>query len=365
MSTIQQSRFSITADALPGSLGSEIRSVQIVAGKGVQIVEGEARALLPHEVEIAPLYSFISAGTELSVLRDFLSRAPLSCPNARMGYSQCGIIRQVGATVRGLQVGDCVVAIGEGAYHSTRTFVAQNLVALVPNGVDPKGAALAAMFCFALEGVRKSRVNLGENVVVFGAGMMGQISARLYEASGARVAAIDSNPYRLDFLPPETTAFSLDDAGWAALADWARPVGVEHASICFGGDATSAVEQLKPLMARAPDSVPHGRIIFPGGARLSVLMASNMGNIELLSSAKAGPGYRDPIYESGVGYPPAYVSHPVQRNLSTLLQMLKDGKLDLSSLVTHISPFSKAEDAYTMLCEPNVEAMAVLLDYSA
>ncbi len=345
------------------STPTPVQAIEIVPGEGVRTVEHAHPGMKPYEVEIAPLYSFISAGTELHVLRELMGCSSTSRSNARMGYSQCGVIQRVGASVQGLRKGQRVVAIGEGAYHATRTVVSRNLVVPVPDDVDPKGAALAAMFCFALEGVQKSKVRLGENVVVFGAGMMGQLAVRLYELSGSRTCVMDSNAHRLRFLPPGTATFPLDDAGWAALAHWAKPHGIEHASICFGGDATQAIEKLKPLMTYAPDGVPHGRIVFPGGARLSVLMASNMGNIELLSSAKAGPGYRDPVYESGVPYPAAYVAHPVQRNMQTMLQLMQRGKLDLLPLITHVFAFSQAEAAYTMLLQPNVEALAVLLDY--
>ena len=342
---------------------SAITAVEVIAGQGVALSRLPAPVMMDHEVEISPLFSFISAGTEMHSVVGLTAASPGSHPPARLGYSQCGVVIRVGSAVRGIAAGDRVVAIGAGAFHSTRIVVAQNLIAPLPEGVCPQEASLAAMFCFALEGVHKSAARIGENVVVFGAGMMGQMAARLYRLSGARVCVVDSNAYRLGLLPEGIDTFPLDDAGWTRLARWAGPHGIEHASVCFGGDATTVVERLKPLMSVAPDGVPHGRIVFPGGARLTVLMASNMGNIQLISSAKAGPGYRDPGYESGKDYPAVYVPHTVRRNVETMLLLMRDGRLDLSRLVTHRFAFSDALSAYEMLRQPDVEALAVLLAY--
>lgn len=342
---------------------SEVTAVEVIAGQGLVLSRRPLDPLSERDVEIAPLYSFISAGTELSTVQS-LSNAPEgSHEPARMGYSQCGIVKRVGAKVKGISVGDRVVAIGAGAFHATRTIVGQNLVVPLPEGVCTQEASLAAMFCFALESVYKSAAKIGDNVVVFGAGMMGQMASRLYSLSGARVCVMDSNDFRLGLLPEGMTTFPLNDEGWQGLAKWAKPYGVEHANICFGGDATEAIEKLKSSMSIAPDGVPHGRIVFPGGAKISLLMASNMGNIELISSAKAGPGYRDPVYESGMDYPLVYVHHTVRRNIATMLQLMADGLLDFSNLITQRYAFNDAQKAYEWLQQPNVPALAVLLEY--
>ena len=73
-----------------------------------------------------------------------------------------------------------------------------------PDGVDAAEAAATAMCCFALAAVHKSAVRIGQSVIIFGAGMMGQVAAGLYRiAPTARVAIMDREPYRLS-LGPET-----------------------------------------------------------------------------------------------------------------------------------------------------------------
>lgn len=333
-----------------------------VPGHGIQVVGGEVPDLGPTDVLIAPHHSYISAGTELTSVRATMAAEPGGAGH-QLGYSQAGVVVEVGADVRRIAAGDRVVAIGQGAFHASRTVVGQNLVVPVPEQVDLADAAIAAMFCFAIEAVHKSRVRLGQKVVVFGAGMMGQLASRLYQLSGAEVAVVDGLAFRRDKLPSGLLAVAPDDAGWDELADWAKPYGVEHACIGFGGDATDSIQRLKPLMSTGPDGVPAGRIVFPGGAEIHLMMASAMGNIELLSSAKAGPGYRDPGYESGADYPQVYVSQPVRRNVETMITLLASGRLSVSELITHRYDHTDAPTAYQDLMERPGEILAALLSY--
>ncbi len=338
------------------------------AGRGVVVSEAELGSPGPNEVLIAPEFSYLSAGTELVSLRGIRAAAENGRPPLRPGYSQAGTVLAVGDRVVGMAAGDRVVAVGAGAYHASRTVVARNLVVPVPDGIDTAEAATMAMCCFALEAVHKSAVRIGQSVIVFGAGMMGQVAARLYRIAGARVAIMDGEPYRRSLVPDGIATFGLDDHGWAGLADWAGRYGVEHACVCFGGDATETVERLKPIMATAPDGVPHGRLVFPGGARLSLFMASNLGNLEFLSSAKAGPGYRDPDYENGADYPAVYVGSTVRRNVETLLELMAlppadPRRLDLSGLITHRFPITEAAEAYRLAEEAPDRVMAVLFSY--
>jgi threonine dehydrogenase-like Zn-dependent dehydrogenase len=338
--------------------------IEAIAGNGVEFSRAPLKRLGDHDVEIIPQFSFISAGTELNTIRHRLRQVPGGALPAPLGYSQSGIVSRAGRLVEGLNPGDRVVAIGAGAYHANKTVVAKNLVLPLPDAVSPEVASMMAMFCFALEGVYKAASRIGDNVAVLGAGMMGQITARLFHLCGCRVAVLDSNAARLALLPEGIGGHLINAAGWEQLADSTRPYGIEIVSVCFGGDATESIERIKPLMSRSPDGVPHGRIIFPGGARLTVTMASNMGNIQLISSAKAGPGYRDPIYEAGGNYPSAYVSRTVRRNVETLLSLIGNKQLsDLDRLITHRFPFSEAQKAYDLLETPGTTALGVLLDY--
>jgi hypothetical protein len=116
-------------------------------------------------------------------------------------------------------------------------------------------------------------------------------------------------------------------------------------------------------MSKSPDGLCQGRVVFSGGASVTVEMASASGNLRFLSSAKAGAGYRDPVYEAGADYPIFYVRWPVRRNMEVILKAIASKKLSVKPLITHEYHYTEALGAYNKLSERNTDAMAVLLRY--
>ncbi|HWL53213.1 MAG TPA: zinc-binding alcohol dehydrogenase [Chthoniobacteraceae bacterium] len=326
------------------------------------------KAMLPEpgsgQVLVETAYSFVSAGTELSLLQMSPNpnfRRPVV--RERLGYSLSGVVVATGAGVDHVKRGDRVACLGEGAFHSSRVLMAKNLVTPLPEAVSLKEASLVAMLCFSLEAIHKAQPEFGENALVAGAGMMGQITARLLLALGNRVWMVDRNSRRLAHAPRSVKTLEGSSAAWARFARETQPYGIEAAYVCLGGEATGLFERIKGVMSLSPDGIRHGRIIFPGGATLTVSMASPSGNLRLISSAKAGAGYRDARYENENGYPATYIKWDVRRNAATMLRAIADETLEVSPLITHLIPFGSAADAYHLLAQPDTEAMGVLLDH--
>ncbi|MEE2728865.1 MAG: zinc-binding dehydrogenase [Candidatus Latescibacterota bacterium] len=53
----------------------------------------------------------------------------------------------------------------------------------------------------AMNGVRRGQVTWGEEVVVFGLGLVGQLTARFCHLAGARVVGVEPSSMRRDLLP--------------------------------------------------------------------------------------------------------------------------------------------------------------------
>ena len=67
-------------------------------------------------------------------------------------------------------------------------------------------------------------------------------------------------------------------------------------------------------------------------------------------SCSYGPGRYDPTYEEGgQDYPIGFVRWTAQRNFEAVLDMMADGRLDVSLLVTHRFPFERAIEAYELI----------------
>lgn len=320
----------------------------------------------PHQVRIRTAWSYLSAGTEIGMVkREMESAAPgdTERSNGRLGYSLSGTIDAVGSEVKDLKPGDTVAAIGSGAHHADYVNVSHQSVVKLPNGVDLKEASCTAMLCFALEGLRKAKPDFGEQCLVLGAGLMGQVAARLLLCCGARVWIMDHDETRLQRAPAEANRLVFSDPGWRELAEQCRPHGVESVYVCHGGDATPTIPRLMPVMSRTPDGVVQGKVVFTGGAQVTLTMASASGNLQFFSSAKAGPLYRDPAFESGEQDPSGYVKWNYRRNIESLLHSLLERRLDLTGLLTHEFAFEDAPEAYRMMAGPKPEALAVVFRY--
>src|SRR5262249_52668461 len=76
-----------------------------------------------------------------------------------------------------------------------------------------------------------------------------------------------------------------------------------------------------------------------------------------------GPGRYDPDYEEcGQDYPLGFVRWTARRNFEAVLSMLADGRLDVTSLISHRLPFDQAVEAYTLLGEEST-ALGLVLQY--
>lgn len=334
--------------------------------KNVVAIRGKK---LPHpnanKVLIKTAYSYISAGTELTMLQygpiNYKAKGPRKVQ--QIGYSLAGTVLKTGKNITHVKPGDAVSCIGEGAYHATHALVAKNLVAKIPAGVSLKEAAPVAMMCFALEGLRKARLEIGENVLIIGGGLMGQFLSQMATPWADKLYLVDKNSARLAKAAPGVIALEAVEGAWKRIADETAPVGIETVFFCLGGDVSAIFDRVKTVMHKAPDGILHGKVCFPGGAVLTVNLASPAGNLQFLSSAKAGMGYRDSNYENGRNDPLGYVPWTVARNMRFLLNALAQKRIDSASLISHEFAFKNAMQAYNKLIEPNTNAMAVVLKY--
>lgn len=332
--------------------------------KKVTIEDVELGVTGKNQVRVKTAYSYISAGTELTMLQMGNVNSVREVGHDELGYTVSGYVTEVGENVTHVKIGDPVACVGAGAFHADEVLVARNLVVPIPEGCSIRVAAMAAMGCFALEGIRKAQLEFGENVLVIGGGLMGQFVSQYARLFAGRVILMEGNPDRLNKAVDNVTALAPDKHVWEKIEELTVPVGVEKVFFCLGGDRTDIFDEVKKIMTKSPDNIAQGTIVFCGGATITVSLASPSGNLRILSSAKAGPGYRDAGFEAGMDYPMGYVKWTVNRNVQVILQAVADKKLHLDSLITHEYHYSNALAAYQELAKSDTTAMAVLLKYS-
>jgi threonine dehydrogenase-like Zn-dependent dehydrogenase len=267
----------------------------------------------------------------------------------KFGYANSGVVLAAGDGVTRFQAGDRVACMGAGyALHATHAVVPQNLCALLPAGVSFAQAAYMHLAATALQAVRRGEPQLGEYAAVVGLGIVGQLTARLYQLAGAYVIGWDQIPLRFE----TARSWGIDAVASAVGADesdeekarvaetrrFAGGNGLDAAVIAFGGDADGAIRQIIACMKMTPDGHSMGRIVIVGGAHFSYTTATN--NIDIRRSARTGPGYHDESWETGADYPPVFVRWSTRAHLELALRLIGEGKLDVDALTTHRLPFS-------------------------
>ena len=177
--------------------------------------------------------------------------------------------------------------------------------------------------------------------------------------------AMDLYPLRLDIARrcgADLAANPEETDPVAASREFSRGYGMDCGIIAFGGDATGAFSQIAKSLKQAPDTHKMGRIVIVGGARIAHGFAAGLGNVDVRSSARPGPGYHDEAWEHGRNYPPVFVEWTTKRNIEECLRLIQEGRLDVKSIITHRYPIDEAPEACEQLIEHPDEALGVILD---
>jgi predicted dehydrogenase/threonine dehydrogenase-like Zn-dependent dehydrogenase len=275
-----------------------------------------------------------------------------------LGYCSAGVVVDVGARARGFALGDRVATNGP---HAEYVRVPHTLAAKVPDGVDLESAAFTPLAAIALQGIRMASPALGENVVVYGLGLVGLMTVQLLRANGCRVWGIDRAPDRLA-LGERFGATVIDgSAGDAAARIVAATNGI-------GADAvllTLASTSDEPVHEAAAMSRKRGRLVLVGVTGLA-LRRDDFYRKELsfAVSCSYGPGRYDPFYEDeGNDYPIGFVRWTEQRNFEAVLHLMQTGALDVAALITHRFAFDDAAAAYDVITSDR-PGLGVVLHYA-
>lgn len=275
-----------------------------------------------------------------------------------MGYSNVGVVVEVGQGVVELKPGDRVLSNGS---HAEYVCVPRNLCARLPDGLDDETASFGVVSAIALQGLRLAEPTLGETFVVTGLGLIGLITVQLLRANGCQVIGIDLDASKLDL----ATSFGAEvvrlDQGRdpvAAVDGLTRGQGVDGVIITASSKSDDIVHQAATMCRK------RGRIVLVGVVGLQ-LRRSDFYEKELTFqvSCSYGPGRYDPDYEeSGRDYPRGFVRWTENRNFQAVLDLMRAGSLSVDSLVTARYPVEEAGQAYQHLLEDR-GVMGVVLQY--
>jgi len=281
-----------------------------------------------------------------------------------LGYSLVGEIIEVAKDVEHLKAGDIVACAGAGyANHSEVNFIPKNLCAKVPDGVDLKEASFTTIASIAMQGFRQTESQIGENIAVIGLGLLGQILVQIIQANGCRAFGFDISKSKCDLAIANGACF----AEVASKTDFEKEIGAYTNG--FGCDAviiTTGTSSNDPILLAGKIARDKAKIVDIGITKMDLPWDLYYHKeLDFRFSRSYGPGRYDAGYEeNGIDYPIGYVRWTEQRNMMSVLQLLKDNKLHFSKLVTHEFDFADAEKVFLEIKEGKDDYLGVVLKYN-
>jgi NADPH:quinone reductase-like Zn-dependent oxidoreductase len=343
-----------------------MRNVAAIDGRGqFHVLEEPVPEPKPGQVLIEVAASLISPGTELGGIPNRREN-PTDAPPKPFGYQNAGVVIALGDGVDRFQTGDRVACMGGGyAQHASHAAVPVNLTVPIPEGVSFDEAAFCHLAATALHAVRRAELEFGENVAISGLGVVGQLAAQLARLSGTHVVGLDRFAKRLDVAKScgaDAVVNVTEDDPVPRVTEFCRGHGLDAGIIAFGGDATAAVKQLYEMLQPAPDTHRWGRLVVVGGATVTVSLAAALGNVDIRSSARTGPGYHDEAWEHGTNYPDVVVRWTTRRNLEECLRAMAEGRLRVEPLISDVFPLREAPAACEKILVSPQDTLGVILE---
>ncbi|MEA3402000.1 MAG: zinc-binding alcohol dehydrogenase [Armatimonadota bacterium] len=341
-------------------------------GRG-QVVERQTPQVREGYVLVRTRASMFSQGTQLRAAFEYRREPRPEMQPRPLGYQCAGDIVAVGEGVEDREVGQRVACMsgreryeGVGAYHADYVAVGANLTIPIPGNVSYAEAASAHLGATAMHAIRRAELQLCEDVLVAGLGVVGQFCVRFAALSGARVVGWDLLAKRRGAAEAGGAGLTVDPSAEDPVAptrEFTLGRGLDCAVIAFGGDSDETFQQVVDSMKVSPDTHQMGRIVIVGGFSFRHQWAAALGNLDVRSGARTGPGFLDPDYEEGADYPPVFVQWTTQRNLHECLRLMSEERLDVEGFTSHVFAMSDAPEAIDTIVEHTEETVGVVLDH--
>jgi 2-desacetyl-2-hydroxyethyl bacteriochlorophyllide A dehydrogenase len=306
------------------------------------------------EILVETIASLISTGTELTILSGEFPEHSVWAAYGKFpfvaGYSNVGRVTEAGDEVDRALVGRRVATRSPHAAWVTAPAAS---AVVIPDAVTDEQAAFFSIAGIVMNSVRRANVHWGESVVVFGLGILGQLTVRLCELAGAwRIFAVDVAKPRLALLPQTAVVVALNalegdvrarvrDTNHGRLADVAFEVT---------GDPRLIADEFKVLRRQGRFIVlssPRGPAPFDFHDLCNAPSFTIIGTHEMSTPAVATP------------------DNPwtARRHYELFFNYVAEGRIKLDSLVSDRVPFAEAPEMYARLLADRSNAMGVILDW--
>ena len=299
------------------------------------------------QVLIRNVVTLVSAGTELAMFTrahrgfdepDFgYAKYPF-----RPGYAAVGEVVEVGDGVESLRKGERVF---HGGHHATHAVRAADACHKLPDGLSSERGTFYSLTSIAMTAPRLAPVRFGENVVVVGMGLVGNLCAQLCKLAGAAlVAGADLSEVRLQ----KALNCGIDRAfnlGEKPLADWTEQLGPNGAELVI--EAVGIPPTIDACMKAVADD---GRVVLLGSPRLNMefdpYFDIHRKAVQLIGAHGRGVD-----------------GDTRRRDVPFILSLIERGDVEVDSLITQEMPCAEGLAAYEGLRDKKDEYLGVILRY--
>ena len=354
-----------------------------MTSRNIKIVDKAKVICVSEEVDTAPLkegeilvrneVSLISSGTELS--RVYALKKGVVYP-VYPGYASIGLVEDTGTGV-GFAEGDRVLF--SGPHQELFRFPVQMMSSLGMivklgsefNGLDSIDASLIHLGLVAMNGILPAELKIGDTVCVFGLGIVGLLTALLYQASGAKVLGIDAVENR---------------------ASHARNAGLQNALSAQGDDQIKAVTGFfgkEPVYSAERTEVSEGSppdITVDATGRSegivnAIMCCGKNGQVLLLGSPREDytcnvTGVFNRLHMNMITLIGAFNGRypfskkegsreSIERNLASFAALIKNGTIEPKRIISHVLRPEEAMEAYDGLYNHPETYYCVAFDWKA
>lgn len=331
----------------------------------------EPSTLAPREILVRTLFSGISHGTEMNVYRGTSPEFHKSCVEGlymegtpawqypiTYGYEEVGRVVACGDEVKEVEEGDIIASVYGHREAAVLDVDQTNYLHVLPPSMEPEHGIFHALGAVALDAYLSSYIRLGENAIVFGLGVVGQLIVQLCKMGGVHpIIGVDLISSRRERAVAYGADYQLDPEQCNIAVEVRKILERQGADVAF--DTTGSYLGLhEAIRCGAPI---YGRVMAVGwyqgegrGLRLG----------EEFHHSSFGRGGTCQILANNHRVPPAPGrAWDIERVASTFFRLLAHKHVDASALISHRIPFREAAAAFGLIDEHPQEVSKVILDF--
>ncbi|MFN3699288.1 MAG: zinc-dependent alcohol dehydrogenase [Dictyoglomus sp.] len=343
--------------------------------KGLRIIVPKEREIIFEEFEIEEnkikedealvenIYTMISPGTELSIYTGI--DPEVYVPNSwchypfKPGYIGVGRIIKVGKEVIDLKEGDVIYYFSNHTSHSiirAGNTVDKSFFVKVSSEIDLKLVPITKFGTIALTSLRVSSFDSGDRVLIVGLGLVGNLAAQIFKIAGGKVIGVDLSKKRIEI----AKKIGIDEIINSSEVDVKEKI-MELTNREGVDIAVDAVGDSKIIIEISEFVKDMGEIILLGTPRRSyetditpLLRAIHLRWITL----KGALEWCFPLYKC-IGNKFSY-----EKNSLYILDLIREKKLVVKDLITHIVKPQDFKSAYEGLLNNKEEYLGVLIEWN-